>query len=117
MRRIRDCVVEGEIGTVYAVDLVFHNAYGPDKALGPRHALAGGGCVIDLGIHLVDLALWVLGAPRVTQVRSRLFAQGQRAAAGGRRGRGLRRWPSSTSRPAPRCGSPARGNSPPAATR
>jgi predicted dehydrogenase len=32
MRRIRNCVVEGDIGQVYAVDLVFHNAYGPDKA-------------------------------------------------------------------------------------
>ena len=26
----------GELGDVYAVDLVFHNAYGPDKALVPR---------------------------------------------------------------------------------
>ena len=26
MRRIRNCVVEGELGSVYAVDLVFHNA-------------------------------------------------------------------------------------------
>src|SRR4051812_48375064 len=31
MRRIRHAVLEGEIGSVYAVDLVFHNAYGPNK--------------------------------------------------------------------------------------
>jgi predicted dehydrogenase len=31
MRRIRDLVARGELGDVYAVDLVFHNAYGPDK--------------------------------------------------------------------------------------
>jgi predicted dehydrogenase len=46
---------------VLAADLVFHNAYGPDKPWFRDPALAGGGCVIDLGIHLVDLAVWMLG--------------------------------------------------------
>lgn len=82
MKRIRNTVVEGEIGTVYAVDLVFHNAYGPDKSWARDPALAGGGCAIDLGIHLVDLALWVLGFPEVERVTSRLYAQGQPLAAG-----------------------------------
>jgi predicted dehydrogenase len=66
------------LGDVYAVELVFHNAYGPDKAWFRNPALAGGGCVIDLGIHLVDLALWSLDFPRVTGVSARLFAQGRR---------------------------------------
>lgn len=77
MRRIRNCVVEGELGPVYAVDLVFHNAYGPDKSWARDPALAGGGCAIDLGIHLVDLALWTLGFPEVERVTSRLYAQGR----------------------------------------
>ncbi|HYF16630.1 MAG TPA: Gfo/Idh/MocA family oxidoreductase [Ramlibacter sp.] len=77
MRRIRNCVVEGELGSVYAVDLVFHNAYGPDKPWFRDMALAGGGCAIDLGTHLVDLALWVLGFPKVELVTSRLYAQGR----------------------------------------
>jgi predicted dehydrogenase len=82
MRRIRNCVVEGELGSVYAADLVFHNAYGPDKSWAREPALAGGGCAIDLGIHLVDLALWTLGFPQVERVTSRLYAQGQPLAAG-----------------------------------
>jgi predicted dehydrogenase len=82
MRRVRNAVVEGELGQVYAVDLVFHNAYGPDKSWARDPALAGGGCAIDLGIHLVDLALWTLGFPEVTGVTSRLYAQGQPLAAG-----------------------------------
>jgi predicted dehydrogenase len=49
-----------EIGEVFAAELVFHNAYGPDKPWFRDPALAGGGCVIDLGIHLVDLAVWIL---------------------------------------------------------
>jgi len=77
MRRIRNCVVEGELGGVHAIDLVFHNAYGPDKSWARDPALAGGGCAIDLGIHLVDLALWTLGFPEVERVTSRLYAQGR----------------------------------------
>lgn len=82
MRRIRNCVVEGELGTVHAADFVFHNAYGPDKGWARSMALAGGGCAIDLGIHLVDLALWTLGFPQVERVSSRLYANGQPVAAG-----------------------------------
>ena len=82
MRRIRNAVVEGELGQVYAADLVFHNAYGPDKGWARNMALAGGGCAIDLGIHLVDLALWTLGFPQVERVTSRLYANGQPLAAG-----------------------------------
>jgi predicted dehydrogenase len=49
------------IGELIAAELAFHNAYGPDKPWFYDPALAGGGCVIDLGIHLVDLALHVAG--------------------------------------------------------
>lgn len=76
--RIRELVRSGELGTVYAADLVFHNAYGPDKQWFYDPALSGGGCVIDLGSHLVDLSLWMLGAPKVVGVTSLLFAGGNR---------------------------------------
>lgn len=77
MRRIREVVRSGELGRVYAVDLVFHNAYGPDKPWFYDPALAGGGCVMDLGVHLVDLALWVLDFPEVPGVSAKLFAGGE----------------------------------------
>ena len=63
------------LGDVYAGELVFHNAYGPDKAWFYDRASAGGGCVLDLGIHLVDLALWLLD-PEVTNVEARLLHHG-----------------------------------------
>jgi predicted dehydrogenase len=77
MQRIRDLARRGELGSIYAVDLVFHNAYGPDKPWFFDPRLSGGGCVIDLGIHLVDLALWTLDFPRVARATSRLFAHGE----------------------------------------
>lgn len=60
-RAIRDLVRDGRLGQVHAVDLVFHNAYGPDKPWFFDPVQSGGGCVMDLGVHLVDLALWLLG--------------------------------------------------------
>jgi predicted dehydrogenase len=76
MTRIREIVAGGEIGAVHSVDLVFHNAYGPDKPWFYDRSQSGGGCVIDLGVHLVDLAMWVLGFPAVESVTSHLFADG-----------------------------------------
>jgi predicted dehydrogenase len=76
MRRIRGLVEAGELGRIYAVDLLFHNAYGPDKPWFYDPALSGGGCVMDLGVHLVDLALWTLGFPKVTGVSASLLAGG-----------------------------------------
>jgi predicted dehydrogenase len=77
MQRIRSLIEAGELGKVYAVDLVFHNAYGPDKPWFYDSAMSGGGCVMDLGVHLVDLALWTLGFPDVQDVGSKLLSGGE----------------------------------------
>ncbi len=74
-RRVRDLVASGDLGDVFAADLVFHNAYGPDKAWFRDPALSGGGCLIDLGIHLVDLGLWTLGFPEVETLESTLHGE------------------------------------------
>ena len=76
MQAVRHVVQSGELGRVYAADLTFHNAYGPDKPWFYDPALSGGGCMMDLGVHLVDLALWLLGAD-VNSVRGQTFSQGR----------------------------------------
>jgi predicted dehydrogenase len=76
-RAIAPLVRDGDLGTPFAVDLTFHNAYGPDKPWFYDPALSGGGCVMDLGIHLADLALWITGFPAVEHVDAQLFAAGQ----------------------------------------
>jgi predicted dehydrogenase len=76
-RALHELVTGGALGEVYAVNLVFHNAYGPDKPWFYDRAAAGGGCLIDLGIHLVDLALWCLSFPSVDAVSAGLLAQGR----------------------------------------
>ncbi len=80
---LRRLVQEGALGRIFAVNLVFHNAYGPDKPWFYDARLSGGGCLIDLGIHLLDLALWVLGFPEIREVTAALRAAGLPALARG----------------------------------
>jgi len=77
-----ETILNGEIGTIYAVNLVFHNAYGPDKEWFYDIKRSGGGCVMDLGVHLVDMALCCLGFPEVSGVHSHLLAGGRQLAPG-----------------------------------
>jgi predicted dehydrogenase len=77
MQKVYEVLQSRELGEIYAVELVFHNAYGPDKNWFYDPKSSGGGCVIDLGVHLVDLALWSLNFPEVKAVNSRLFAKGK----------------------------------------
>lgn len=78
MQEIRRRVQAGEIGRIYAADLTFHNAYGPGKGWETDPRLSGGGCLIDLGIHLVDLLLWTLDGSEVRRADGALYRHGTR---------------------------------------
>jgi predicted dehydrogenase len=77
MQQIQKLARGGDLGKIFSVDLRFHNGYGPDKPWFYDQSISGGGCVLDLGVHLIDLALWTLNFPRVTKVSSALFSNGQ----------------------------------------
>ncbi|HLN22143.1 MAG TPA: Gfo/Idh/MocA family oxidoreductase [Bacteroidales bacterium] len=66
-----------DLGKIYAVDLVFNNAYGPDKEWFYNSNISGGGCLLDLGVHLIDLALWMLDFPEIRSTVSALYAKGR----------------------------------------
>jgi predicted dehydrogenase len=75
---LRDAVKSGSIGRVYAAELTFHNAYGPDKAWARDRERAGGGCLLDLGVHLLDAVYWTLGAVGpVRSAHAAMFAHGR----------------------------------------
>lgn len=78
LRRMREVIAGGEIGEVFAVELAFHNAYGPDKPWFYDPRLSGGGCLMDLGVHLVDTALWMLDFPAARVDGASLFSAGRR---------------------------------------
>lgn len=79
---LRRMIQDGELGRVFSLDLVFHNAYGPDKPWCWDPALSGGGALMDLGVHLIDLAFWLLDDPEVRTVRGGVFRGGERLSLG-----------------------------------
>lgn len=69
---MRDRVVAGEFGRV-----VRTNGFGVHAGWGPsgwftHRALAGGGALIDMGIHAIDTARFVLGDPKPVRVSASL---------------------------------------------
>jgi predicted dehydrogenase len=77
LRTAHDVIGTGELGALHTMDLVFHNAYGPDKGWFTDPALAGGGCLIDLGTHLVDLALWLSRSSAASVAGARMLRRGR----------------------------------------
>jgi predicted dehydrogenase len=77
MQAIRQRIRSGELGRVFAGDLTFHNAYGPQSGWFWDPELSGGGCLIDLGVHLVDLILWLFDFPEVVEAHGTLLRDGR----------------------------------------
>jgi predicted dehydrogenase len=75
-------IAAGELGRVHHIDTVFHNAYGPDRPWCYDPAVSGGGALMDLGVHQIDLALWLLGFPTVLAVHGGASRRGVAAGAG-----------------------------------
>jgi predicted dehydrogenase len=76
---ISHIIRSGELGKIFAVDLKFHNAYGPDKSWFYDIKQSGGGCVLDLGIHMIDLMLYGMDFPTIKKVKSKLYSKGMQA--------------------------------------
>lgn len=66
-----------QIGPIERVTATFHNIYGPSKGWPFEPRLSGGGALIDLGVHLLDLGLDALRPGRVRLETAELsFARG-----------------------------------------
>lgn len=65
-RAARNQVDAGVLGDIYYARSVWHRRRGIPRLGGwfTSKALSGGGPLIDLGVHRLDLALWLMGHPR-----------------------------------------------------
>lgn len=70
-------VESGIIGDIYFARTVWHRRRGLPKLGGwfGQKALSGGGPLIDLGVHRLDLALWLMGYPTPTWVIGSTYNQ------------------------------------------
>jgi predicted dehydrogenase len=74
---IRDAVARGALGDVYLVDvrLTRQNGIPGYGSWFTNSDLAGHGALFDIGVHMLDLALFVLGFPEVVAVKGYLSGQ------------------------------------------
>jgi len=74
---LKDQITRGDFGDIYAVKagwmregwIPTHGAWFTDKAR------SGGGALIDLGVHVLDLALWLMGYPKPVSVSGASFSK------------------------------------------
>lgn len=77
LRKIKTLIDSGELGEIFAANLTFHNAAGPDHSWYYDPALSGGGCMMDLGVHLIDSLYWLFPDIKVEKLNSKLYVRGQ----------------------------------------
>jgi predicted dehydrogenase len=77
MQSVRTLALDGSLGRIFSSELIFHNAYGPDKPWYYDPAQSGGGCLMDLGIHLADQILWLHPGEKPRVLSARLFSEGR----------------------------------------
>ncbi|MFN8222154.1 MAG: Gfo/Idh/MocA family oxidoreductase [Gaiellales bacterium] len=73
-RAIREAVATGQLGDVYFTDVRWMRSAGIPGygSWFTRKELAGAGALFDIGVHMLDLGLWVLGFPRVERITGRI---------------------------------------------
>jgi predicted dehydrogenase len=75
VRKLREIVAAGRLGTPYYAKTWWMRGRGI-PGLGSwftSHELAGGGPLLDIGVHVLDYALFVLGNPAVTTVSASTY--------------------------------------------
>ncbi|MFN7117438.1 MAG: Gfo/Idh/MocA family protein [Saprospiraceae bacterium] len=77
LQKVNELIKHDTIGEMFHANLIFHNAYGPDKSWYYDPALSGGGCVMDLGIHLVDMLFYLFPDLKIKHIRSHLYNKGK----------------------------------------
>jgi len=63
-RKVRQFVDAGRFGTIYAARAGWMRRRGNPAGWFTRKEHAGGGALIDLGVHGLDLAWWLMGCPQ-----------------------------------------------------
>lgn len=73
---VRSIVASGRLGTIYQARASLHRRRGIPGLGGwfTNRALSGGGPLIDLGVHVIDLVLHVLGQPKALRASGATYA-------------------------------------------
>jgi predicted dehydrogenase len=77
---LRQFIEGGELGEVFYVKTGWlrHKGEWKPKAWTLEKERAGGGALLDLGVHMLDLALWLLGNPPVISASASAYQMGKK---------------------------------------
>ncbi|MEW4284719.1 Gfo/Idh/MocA family protein [Priestia koreensis] len=64
----KEFIERGDLGDIYHVNARFLRRRGTPKGWFTQHALSGGGAMMDTGVHVLDLAWYLLGEPKPLSV-------------------------------------------------
>jgi predicted dehydrogenase len=72
----RPIVSTGELGHIYHAKALLYRRRGVPGLGGwfTTKEISGGGALIDNGVHIIDLALWLMGFPPVTRVSGKVYS-------------------------------------------
>lgn len=76
---LRSLINSGEIGSPYYVRIAWIRRQSSSEKWFTKKEESGGGVIIDLGIHLIDLSFWLLGYPEVDSVSTKNFFHNTRS--------------------------------------
>lgn len=73
---LRQFVAGGELGDVFYLKTGWLNRFRPrGRTWRDRKATAGGGAFMDLGLQMLDLALWVMGYPEPERISAHMYSR------------------------------------------
>ena len=73
---IRSQILEGRLGEIYHARAVWTRVWGVPRGIGNWFTdpdRAGGGALIDIGVHVLDLAWFLMGCPSVASVSGQIY--------------------------------------------
>ncbi len=88
MQAVKQMIVDGQLGEVYyaKASMLRRNGIPGYGSWFTNKDLAGGGAMMDIGCHMLDLSLWMLGHPKPLTVTANVYAKF------GPRAKGLGTW-------------------------
>jgi predicted dehydrogenase len=76
VRTARDIIMEGRLGKIYRVRATWIRSRGIPAGIGlwfTDKKRSGGGALIDIGVHALDTAWYLMGTPRPTSISAKVF--------------------------------------------
>jgi predicted dehydrogenase len=76
VRTARDVVAEGRLGRIYRARATWIRSRGIPAGIGlwfTDKKRSGGGALIDIGVHALDTAWYLMGSPRPTSISAKVF--------------------------------------------